>query len=66
MNATATPSTAMNGSAGGFGDGIPCIANGNAAIKFAGFDEVSEHHSRPQRPRSNDIPVLNGFVNTID
>lgn len=43
MNATATPSTAMNGSAGGFGDGVPCIANGNAAIKFAGFDEVSEH-----------------------
>lgn len=39
VNATATPSTAMNGSAGGFGDGIPCIANGNAAIKFAGFDE---------------------------
>ena len=43
VNATATPSTAMNGSSGGVGDGVPCIANGNAAIKFLGFDEVSEH-----------------------
>ena len=43
VNATATPSTAMNGSSGGLGDGVPCIANGNAAIKFLGFNEVSEH-----------------------
>jgi len=33
----------MNGSSGGVGDGVPCIPNGNAAIKFLGFEEVSEH-----------------------
>ena len=41
LNATATPLTAMNGSSGGVGDGLPCIPNGNAAIRFLGFEEVS-------------------------
>lgn len=35
----------MNGSSGGVGDGVPCIPNGNAAIKFLGFEEVSEHRT---------------------
>ena len=33
----------MNGSSGGVGEGVSCIPNGNAAIKFLGFDKVSEH-----------------------
>ena len=43
LNTTVTPLTAMNGSSGGVGDGVPCIPNGNAAIKFLGFKEVTEH-----------------------
>ena len=42
LNTTAVPSAATSGSSGGMGDGALCIPNGDAAIEFLGFKEVSE------------------------